>query len=589
MEKIKTLHAAVHFARALTEDLVREHGAALRGAKSLEAALAEPSGPVAEARKRFLSGLSPALESRAGELFSRILAQLLEVAPARATTPLGPVPTPVHAATHGGEAPSADRATELTAPRTHPTAPEATHPIPPATTQPRTAPRSPGTLLGLGGTETTVVRGFRVIVLTSPDQGTSAEARDGRLTVGSERGNLLQLSDRTVSRFHLELEVAPGGVAVSDLGSTNGTRMGGMFVRDVTITGDVELELGAARVRVELAAGPPASVPSAPSSFGALLGSSAAMRTVYAILGRAAPTSAPVLITGESGTGKELAARAVHDASPRADKPFEVVDCGGLPPSLIENELFGHERGAFTHALGAHEGAFERADGGTLFLDELGELPLELQPKLLRVLGQGETRRIGAQKSQRVDVRVVAATNRDLRREVNSGRFRGDLYYRVAVLEVRMPPLRERFEDLPALVPALLQTISSERGIPLHLRPSSELYGSLRQQSWPGNVRELRNYLEQLVILEKAPSPHGHEEPPLDAGPSALSELTQLPMRLAKAAMLERFERDYLAALLSQTGGNVAEAARRAGVDRRTLFRAIRRYGIRARDDDGGS
>jgi DNA-binding NtrC family response regulator len=289
-----------------------------------------------------------------------------------------------------------------------------------------------------------------------------------------------------------------------------------------------------------------------------------------------------VLITGESGTGKELAARAVHLASPRAQGPFEVVDCGGLPPALIESELFGHERGAFTGATGDREGAFERAEGGTVFLDELGELPLEVQPKLLRVLGEKEIRRVGGRKTKKIDVRVVAATNRDLRREVNSGAFRADLFYRLAVIPIRLPPLRDRKEDIGLLVDALVETIAAERGLELHVEIDDALRASLVAHSWPGNVRELRNYLEQLLILAAAP-PLGDAGAPHrgDTASPDFEGLLTLPLRAAKSELVERFERHYVERLLQATGDNVAEAARRAGVDRVTLFRTIRRYGIR--------
>jgi transcriptional regulator with GAF, ATPase, and Fis domain len=307
------------------------------------------------------------------------------------------------------------------------------------------------------------------------------------------------------------------------------------------------------------------------------------MRRVYAMLEKAAPTTVPVLVLGESGTGKELAARALHAASPRASRPLEVVDCGGLPPTLIESELFGHEKGAFTGAVGEREGAFERADGGTLFLDELGELPLELQPKLLRALGEGEVRRVGGRKSKKVDVRVVAATNRDLRREVNAGRFRADLYYRLAVITVNLPPLRERLDDLPLIVPPLIEKIRRERRVATQVQADAALLATLRSHDWPGNVRELRNYLEQYVVLQVAmPFDRGDAAPVALAGVDELTAgLDALPLRAAKTELIERFERRYLTRVLAEAGGNVAEAARRAGVDRGTVFRALRRNGMR--------
>ena len=324
------------------------------------------------------------------------------------------------------------------------------------------------------------------------------------------------------------------------------------------------------------------------------------MKMVFAALERTAATNAPVLITGESGTGKELAARAIHQASSRSAGPFEVVDCGGLPGSLIESELFGREGDG---SEGEREGAFERAEGGTLFLDELGDLPLGLQPKLLRALGEGEIRRVGGARPKQVNVRIVASTNRDLRRHVNSGQFRADLFYRLAVIQIRMPPLRERLEDMTLLVRSLLANIAEDRNLEVHIEPDTQLIEALSRHSWPGNVRELRNYLEQLVILRTAPDLGADGEPakarlltddrrrprrarrgaaPSSVGAEAFEALQRLPLRMAKAELLERFERHYVTQLLQATGGNVAEAARRASVDRVTLFRTIRRYGLKA-------
>jgi len=262
-----------------------------------------------------------------------------------------------------------------------------------------------------------------------------------------------------------------------------------------------------------------------------------------------------------------------------------VVDCGAVPAALMESELFGHERGAFTGATAEREGAFARADGGTLFLDELGELPMELQPKLLRALGEGEVRRVGGRKSKQVDVRVVAATNRDLRTEVNAGRFRADLYYRVAVIQVRLPPLRERLEDLDVLVPALLAKLFADRGLKGAPEASEELVARLREHTWPGTVRELRNYLEQYAVL-RAPPPFGDAPDAVPEGETALLDgLDALPLRDAKALLVDRFERAYLARALTRSGGNVAEVARQSGVNRATVFRALRRVGMREGDE----
>lgn len=426
---------------------------------------------------------------------------------------------------------------------------------------------------------------FRVVVISGPDTGSGALSEDGRLTIGAAEGCSLRLHDPTVSRFHAELEATPFGIAVRDLGSTNGTAIGPARVREVTVRAGLDIDVGRTKLRLFLGE-ERTQIPTAHVSvLKGMLGGSAPMRAVFHAIERAAPTTAPVLITGESGTGKELAARAVHEASPRASKPFEVVDCGGLPPTLIEAELFGHERGAFTGASHEREGAFERAEGGTIFLDELGELPLELQPKLLRALGENEVRRVGGKKTRRVDVRVVAATNRDLRREVNAGRFRADLYYRLAVIHIRMPSLRDRLDDLPLLVRGLLETISRERSIDAVIEPDKALLQSLAKHDWPGNVRELRNYLEQLLILQIAPALSGGDPQSQAGSPASFDGLMDLPLRTAKNELLERFEKHYVTRLLEQSEGNVAEAARRAGVDRVTLFRAIRRHGLRGNDE----
>jgi len=422
---------------------------------------------------------------------------------------------------------------------------------------------------------------FTIEVVTGPDQGVTASAVDGRILVGTADGVQLKLTDPTVSRFHVELSATAEGIAVRDLGSTNGTAVSRLLVREAVARGDVEMRFGKTKARLVLGRAHDEVTASAQGSFGAMIGASPAMRRVYSLLERAAPTTAPVLITGESGTGKELAAHALHDASSRSGGPYEVVDCGGLPPTLIESELFGHERGAFTNAIHARAGAFERADGGTLFLDELGELPIELQPKLLRALGEREIRRIGGSEVNKVDVRVVAATNRDLRREVNAGSFRSDLFFRLAVIQVELPPLRERLDDLPLLVRSLLERIAREREVSAHIEPDDKLLRSLSRHRWPGNVRELRNYLEQLVILRVAPELPDAGPQPSTTAEDPFVQLQQLPLRTAKQQLMDRFERAYLERLLDDTGGNVAEAARRAGVDRGTLFRTIRRCGIK--------
>lgn len=437
----------------------------------------------------------------------------------------------------------------------------------------------PSTLLVEGGPKGSFrAPKFSLEVLRGPDAGAHALALEGHLSIGTADGVTLKLTDPTVSRFHAELVATEHGLILRDLGSTNGTHVAGLEVGEVVLRKDAEFKVGKTKIRLRLAGAHDEVRASSGHAFGAMMGASPQMRKVYTVLERVAPTTAAVLITGESGTGKELAARAVHDASPRRDGPFEVVDCGGLPPTLIESELFGHEKGAFTNATTRRTGAFERADGGTLFLDELGELPIELQPKLLRVLAEGEIRRLGGSGVTRVDVRVVAATNRDLRREVNAGTFRADLFFRLAVIQVHLPPLRERLDDLALLVPHLLERIGRERGVDAHIEPDDALMARLARHRWPGNVRELRNHLESSVILRMVPELPVAED--VSDDDASFTSLQDLPLRMAKQKLVERFERQYVERLLEVTEGNVAEAARRAGVDRGTLFRTIRRHGI---------
>ncbi|MDP1824478.1 MAG: sigma 54-interacting transcriptional regulator [Archangium sp.] len=408
--------------------------------------------------------------------------------------------------------------------------------------------------------------------VAGPDAGASYACRAERFVLGTHPSADVVLHDRAVSRLHCELSLEPGGLAVRDMGSRNGTRVNGVRVEKAWLAAGDRLTVGASSAVIELQ-GDPVRVALHPSgSFGALVGTSLAMRALFARLARAAASSATVLLTGESGTGKELAAEALHQASPRAGGPLVVVDCGAVPPALLESELFGHEKGAFTGAQATRVGAFEQAHQGTLFLDEVGELPLELQPKLLRVLEKREVKRVGAGDWRPVDLRVVAATHRDLRAEVNSGRFRADLYYRLAVVEARLPALRERIEDLPGLVAELLARLGLE-GRPEAKRLLEEpLLGTLKSHPWPGNVRELRNFVERAVALDDAGLPSL-------AGTGAATVAADF--RGARDEAVRAFEKTYLEALLAQHGGNAAAAARGAGIDRAYLYRLLWRHGLR--------
>jgi two-component system response regulator GlrR len=310
------------------------------------------------------------------------------------------------------------------------------------------------------------------------------------------------------------------------------------------------------------------------------------MRQVFAVLERASRSDASILFLGESGTGKELAARAVHDASPRKDGPFVVFDCGAATDTLVESDLFGHVRGAFTGAAGDREGAFAAAHGGTLFLDEIGDLPVALQPKLLRMLEAGEVVPLGGRKPSRYDVRVVAATHRDVFGEVARGGFRGDLYYRLAVVEVHVPPLRQRPDDIAHLVKLFL----GKAGAPqLASQVGGEALARLERYHWPGNVRELRNVITRAVAL--AGPDDDFQSLPFVLRPTAAAPETggafkaDRPFHDAKDALIARFEREYLTDLVQRAGGNLSQAARIAGLERKFLYKVLERAGVRTKDE----
>ncbi|MET0386036.1 MAG: sigma-54 dependent transcriptional regulator [Polyangiales bacterium] len=328
----------------------------------------------------------------------------------------------------------------------------------------------------------------------------------------------------------------------------------------------------------------------APARFGRMVGASTPMRQLFELLQRAAASDATVLIEGETGTGKEVSALAVHENGARKDGPFVVVDCGAIPSQLLESELFGYERGAFTGAIAPRTGAFEAADGGTIFLDEIGELNLDLQPKILRALEGRKVKRVGSNHYAPIDVRVVAATNRNLREEVTAKRFRSDLYYRLAVLHIKLPSLRERKSDLPLLVEEVLRQISALDSPQASTIRSPEFIAMLSRYRWPGNVRQLRNYLERRVALGELVPPPGSETsippPPHSAEPAPPLALDQ-PLKVAREAWNSVFEVRYLRALLERYHDNVTAAARAAGVNRVHLYRLLWKHGLRDPESSG--
>ncbi len=414
-------------------------------------------------------------------------------------------------------------------------------------------------------------------VRSGPEAGHEVEVRRASITGGRSDVNDLALTDPSVSTTHFELVLRQGGVLLRDLGSTNGTWIGNARIVEAWIGVGTVFSPGQ-RIEIELVHAEEVDVPiSISDRFGDLLGESPAMREIFSILERSANASLDVLLHGETGTGKELAARAVHGASPRKSEPFVVLDCAALPRELAEATILGYKKGAFTGALEDSAGCFEEANGGTLFMDEIGELPLELQPKLLRVLDRREVQRIGEVRPRPVDVRLVAATHRDLRQMVGEGNFRSDLYYRLAEMTVTLPPLRERGPDVLMLADRFLDTFGQARGISLRL--SDDARQMLRDHKWAGNVRELKKVIKRAAML--CPGTEVAAEDLIlgtrnDPGHDPLEQLYSLPLEQARMA----FEREYFTRLLEQTGGNVSEAARRTGYTRQGLRDLLKRIGV---------
>ena len=394
-----------------------------------------------------------------------------------------------------------------------------------------------------------------------------------RMVVGADPRADLVVADPTMSKFHCELRVIEGVCVVRDLGSRNGTLVDRVPILEAPLRSGAILTIGRTQLRFDVGARDVEIPLSQRDHFGRLRGGSVAMRAIYALLEAAAGGNSSVLLQGESGTGKDLAAESIHAESARQGGPFVVVDCGAVPGNLLEAQLFGHEPGAFTDASQLRLGAFEAAAGGTLLLDEIGELALELQPKLLRAIDRHEIQRIGSTRRIPVDVRVIAATNRDLKAEVNARRFRSDLYFRLAVLVVNMPPLRERTSDIPALVKAILESLGDVDSPMARSLSGGELLPELLRHAWPGNVRELRNYIEACIVRQEiALSPPPSDEPTIDLS---------LPLRAVRDRWVRHVERRYLEQLLLVHGNNVSAAARAAGIDRVHLHRLLSRVGLR--------
>jgi len=396
------------------------------------------------------------------------------------------------------------------------------------------------------------------------------------LRVGADPTNHIVLDDPFVSSFHAQIHVHDGRCLVRDMGSRNGIFVGDQKIIEGEIPPGVPVRFGRTRLVVhrDTGNGASASEPGADDVTTArLVGSSAALEKIRLLIDRVAAADAPVLLTGETGTGKDVAARLIAQLGARADQEFVAINCGALSPLLVESELFGHERGAFTGAVAKKIGAFEAADHGTLFLDEIGELPLELQPKLLRVLEAGEVRRVGASDVVHVDVRVIAATNRHLEREVEAGRFRQDLLHRLHVLAVEMPPLRERPEDMIELARFFVGAFSPPEEL-LTLTPAA--LDKLRSHHWPGNARELKNVLQRACLLRQKEN--------IDAGDISFVASTLASRVQAQSAVsaktLYEIEREAICTELARHKGNKKEAAASLGVSRSTIHRKIEEFAI---------
>ncbi len=462
------------------------------------------------------------------------------------------------------------------------------------------------------------VRRCTLTAVDHPDQTWTFDKDEVR--IGSMDDNDIVLRDDTVSRYHCRIVQEDTGYVLVDLHSTNGTFINKVRVREAFLkpgctvaVGQSQLKFGAHEEEVTI-------VPSRADRLGGLIGGNAAMRQIYSILEKIAPTATTVVIEGETGTGKEVVAQTIHNLSPRAKGELVVFDCGAVPPNLIESELFGHEKGSFTGAVMTRQGLFELADGGTLFLDELGELPLDLQPKLLRALEQREVRRVGSSKPVKVDVRIIAATNRTLEDEVRAGRFRQDLFYRLSVVRLHLPALRERADDIPLLVNHFLKHQAYNRGADgtqRVVRVAKDAMVALAAYPWPGNVRELVNVVEraisfcdgELIALADLPEPireaqvapvrgdapkpgaarasTGTTPRPATPHPRPTDEMIDgATFKDAKEKWVSSFERDYILSLLRKNNGNISHAAREADIDRKYFRKLMKKYEIEAGDTD---
>ena len=431
------------------------------------------------------------------------------------------------------------------------------------------------------GPRTLSIRACKLVALTGGDRGREFVLETDLVRVGKAEENDIVLNDETVSRAHAELALDDKGWLLRDLKSTNGTFLDGAEIQSAYVRAGAVIKFGAIEMKFQPIDQRIEILPSDKEALGEMVGRSAKMREIYGLVERIAPTDATVLLGGETGTGKDMVARTLHALSRRRGGPFVVVDCGAVSGTLIESELFGHEKGSFTGAVAQRQGAFEMASGGTIFLDELGELSLDLQPKLLRVLETREFRRVGGSKTIRSDVRVIAATKHDLPSEVERGKFREDLFFRLSVVPITMPSLRVRREDIPLLVRQFLHQLGGPDA-----KIDDEAIAALSAHDWPGNVRELRNVIERSLALGADPRrvimPLGLEGAVThgDVVPSGDEFDPAVPFRDQKERWSDVFEKKYLGWLLARSDGNISRAARDADMDRKYLHKLLRKHGL---------
>lgn len=434
------------------------------------------------------------------------------------------------------------------------------------------------------------IRKTVLLVTSGPLQGREFPIEKDAFVIGLASDVDLRLEDSSVSRRHCEIRADERGYAIVDLESTNGTFVNGVRIATAFLNPGAEIQLGTTRLVFSPTLEARELQISPSECFGGVVGRSVAMRRVFYIAETYAPTDASIMITGETGTGKEIMAEEIHRHSARASKPFVVIDCAALAKELVESELFGHVKGAFTGAASDRPGAFEYANGGTVFLDEIGDLAPDLQPKLLRVLEKREIRRVGTNAVQKVDVRIICATNRRMDAEVAAGRFREDLFYRLCVVNLELPPLRRRKEDIPLLARKFVNDLHGSDALD-EIADFDAAMEVLKRHDWPGNVRELRNLIDRAFYSPSRPIDltaclhAGHLMKPreVDSAIEAMKTddaIGNRPFKEEKAELVDEFERKYILKLLKRNDGNISKSAREAGIERAYLQRLIKKYGI---------